>query len=171
MSGKKKPAGKQIALCLLLTAAVDGLGVLLVTLLAVKGIVGEDRVPQALGALAFCAAFAGGLPAGKGRLGPGGSLLNAGAFALLLILLCFGGWGEGIAVRGLILLALILLGGLLAALLCGKVGKRSNKRLVKSHKSCVPSEKAPSGGAALLFFGVVRYGKILRGIDTTSCVK
>ena len=121
MSGKKKPAGKQIALCLLLTAAVDGLGVLLVTLLA-------------LGALAFCAAFAGGLPAGKGRLGPGGSLLNAGAFALLLILLCFGGWGEGIAVRGLILLALILLGGLLAALLCGKVGKRSNKRLVKSHK-------------------------------------
>lgn len=111
MSGKKKPAGKQIALCLLLTAAVDGLGVLLVTLLAVKGIVGEDRVPQALGALAFCAAF-----------------------ALLLILLCFGGWGEGIAVRGLILLALILLGGLLAALLCGKVGKRSNKRLVKSHK-------------------------------------
>ena len=110
MSGKKKPAGKQIALCLLLTAAVDGLGVLLVTLLAVKGIVGEDRVPQALGALAFCAAFAGGLPAGKGRLGPGGSLLNAGAFALLLILLCFGGWGEGIAVRGLILLALILLG-------------------------------------------------------------
>ena len=78
MSGKKKPAGKQIALCLLLTAAVDGLGVLLVTLLAVKGIVGEDRVPQALGALAFCAAFAGGLPAGKGRLGPGGGLLNAG---------------------------------------------------------------------------------------------
>ena len=110
MSGKKKPAGKQIALCLLLTAAVDGLGVLLVTLLAVKGIVGEDRVPQALGALAFCAAFAGGLPAGTGRLGPGGSLLNAGAFAL------------------------ILLGGLLAALLCGKVGKRPNKRLVKSHK-------------------------------------
>ena len=45
MSGKKKPAGKQIALCLLLTAAVDGLGVLLVTLLAVKGIVGEDRGP------------------------------------------------------------------------------------------------------------------------------
>lgn len=41
MSGKKKPAGKQIALCLLLTAAVDGLGVLLVTLLAVKGIVGR----------------------------------------------------------------------------------------------------------------------------------
>ncbi|MFR0769452.1 MAG: hypothetical protein ACLSHO_07555 [Dysosmobacter sp.] len=39
-------------------------------------------------------------------MGPGGSLLNAGAFALLLILLCFGGWGEGIAVRGLILLAL-----------------------------------------------------------------
>ena len=95
---------------------------------------GEDRVPQALGALAFCAAFAGGLPAGKGRLGPGGSLLNAGAFALLLLLLCFGGWGEGIAVRGLIRLALILLGGLLAALLCGKVGKRPNKRLVKSHK-------------------------------------
>ena len=37
MSGKKKPAGKQIALCLLLTAAVDGLGVLLVPLLVVWG--------------------------------------------------------------------------------------------------------------------------------------
>ena len=77
---KKKPAGKQIALCLLLTAAVDGLGVLLVTLLAVKGIVGEDRVPQALGALAFCAASPG-TSGREGRLGPGGSLLNAGAFA------------------------------------------------------------------------------------------
>ena len=133
MSGKKKPAGKQIALCLLLTAAVDGLGVLLVTLLAVKGIVGEDRVPQALGALAFCAAFAGGLPAGKGRLGPGGSLLNAGAFALLLILLCFGGWGEGIAVRGLILLALILLGGLLAAVqqAIGEISQKAAFRLKK----------------------------------------
>ena len=134
MSGKKKPAGKRIALCLLLSAAVDGLGVLLVTLLVVKGILGEDRVPQALGALAFCAAFVGGLPAGKGRLGPAGSLLNTGAFALVLLLLCFGGWGEGIAVRGLIRLALLLLGGLLAALLCGRVGKQPNKRLVKSHK-------------------------------------
>ena len=134
MSGKKKPAGKQIALCLLLTAAVDGLGVLLVTLLAVKGIVGEDRVPQALGALAFCAAFAGGLPAGKGRLGPGGSLLNAGAFALLLLLLFFPKSSDWPAVPRLIRLALILLGGLQSALLCGKVGKRPNKRLVKSHK-------------------------------------
>ena len=134
MSGKKKPAGKQIALCLLLTAAVDGLGVLLVTLLAVKGIVGEDRVPQALGAVGFCGAVAGVLRDVKGRRGAGGCVLNAGARALVLVLLWFGGWGEGIAVRGLILLALILLGGLLAALLCGKVGKRSNKRLVKSHK-------------------------------------
>ena len=87
MSGKKKPAGKQIALCLLLTAAVDGLGVLLVTLLAVKGIVGEDRVPQALGALAFCAAFAGGLPAGEAGSGresaERGGLRPASAFALL----------------------------------------------------------------------------------------
>ena len=33
-----------------------------------------------------------------------------------------------------VLLALLLLGGLLAALLCGRVGKRPNKRLVKSHK-------------------------------------
>ena len=79
-----------------------------------------------------------------GGISLAGELLNyllplpvpAGVYGLflLLLLLCFGGWGEGIAVRGLILLALILLGGLLAALLCGKVGKRSNKRLVKSHK-------------------------------------
>ncbi|MFR7893279.1 MAG: hypothetical protein ACLU38_03585 [Dysosmobacter sp.] len=158
-------------MCLLLTAAVDGLGVLLVTLLAVKGIMGEDRVPQALGALAFARPSARGLPAGKREAGSGresaerGGLRPASAFALLRRL------GRGDRGPGLILLALILLGGLLAALLCGKVGKRSNKRLVKSHKSCVPSEKAPSGGAALLFCGVVRYGKILRGIDTTSCVK
>lgn len=93
MSGKKKPAGKQIALCLLLTAAVDGLGVLLVTLLAVKGIVGEDRVPQALGALAFCAGLLRGLRRGtSGREGEAGSgrgsaerggLRPASAFALL----------------------------------------------------------------------------------------
>ena len=134
MPGKKKAAGKRIVLCLLLTAAVDGLGVLLVALLAVKGIVGENGIPQALGALAFCAAFAGGLPAGKGRLGPAGSLLNAGGFALVLLLICFGCWGGGISARGLIRLALILLGGLLAALLCGKTERRLNKRLVKSHK-------------------------------------
>ena len=121
-------------MCLLLTAAVDGLGVLLVTLLAVKGIVGEDRVPQALGALAFCAAFAGGTSGREGETGSGRESAECGGLRPASDLACFGGWGEGIAVRGLILLALILLGGLLAALLCGKVGKRSNKRLVKSHK-------------------------------------
>ena len=46
MSGKKKPAGKQIALCLLLTAAVDGLGVLLVTLLAAAALAVFVFVPQ-----------------------------------------------------------------------------------------------------------------------------
>lgn len=171
MSGKKKPAGKQIALCLLLTAAVDGLGVLLVTLLAVKGSWGRPG-PAGAGALPSARPSPGDFRQGRGGWVRAGSLLNAGAFALLLLLLCFGGWGEGIAVRGLIRLALILLGGLLAALLCGKVGKRPNKRLVKSHKKAAfRLEKAPSGGAALLFCGVVRYGKILRGIDTTSCVK
>ena len=88
MSGKKKPAGKQIALCLLLTAAVDGLGVLLVTLLAVKGIVGEDRVPQALGA-GLLRGLRRGTSGREGEAGSGresaecGGLRPASAFALL----------------------------------------------------------------------------------------
>ena len=171
MSGKKKSAGKQIALCLLLTAAVDGLGVLLVTLLAVKGIVGEDRVPQALGALAFCAAFAGGLPAGKGRLGPGGSAecggLRPASDLALLRRLGRGDRGPGADPAG----------SDPAGRAAGGAALRKGGEAVQqaigeiSQKAAFPSEKAPSGGAALLFFGVVRYGKILRGIDTTSCVK
>lgn len=89
MSGKKKPAGKQIALCLLLTAAVDGLGVLLVTLLAVKGIVGEDRVPQALGGAGILRSFRRGTSGRKGEAGSGresaecGGLRPASDLALL----------------------------------------------------------------------------------------
>lgn len=135
MSGKKASAWKDFMFGLLLTAAVYAAGVLLVTLLTVQGVLKEERIAQLLGGLALCASFAGGIPAGKGRLGAGGSLLNAGAFALLLLLLCFGCWGEGVAVRGLIQLALILLGGALAALLCRKARKRTKKRLVKTHKN------------------------------------
>ena len=133
MSGKKKPAGKRIALCLLLSAAVDGLGVLLVTLLTVRGAVGEGGGLPLLAGAALCAAFTGGMIAGGGGAGAAGALLHTGLFGVLLVLICFGAW-EGVTIHGLILLAMVLLGGLLSGAVRGKVGKRRRKGLVKSHK-------------------------------------
>lgn len=172
MSGKKKPAGKQIALCLLLTAAVDGLGVLLVTLLAVKGIVGEDRVPQALGALAFCAAFAGGLPAGKGRLGPGGSLLNAGAFCTASAFALLRRLGRGDRGPGADPAGSDPAGRAAGGAALRKGGEAVQQAIGEiSQKAAFRLKKRRPVGRRSFFCGVVRYGKILRGIDTTSCVK
>ena len=85
MSGKKKSAGKQIALCLLLTAAVDGLGVLLVTLLAVKG----GQGPAGAGGAGLLRGLRRGTSGREGETGSGresaecGGLRPASAFALL----------------------------------------------------------------------------------------
>ena len=133
MAGKKTMGWRQVLLGLAVTAAVDLAGVLLTTLLVIRGTVGEGSEVPLLAGAALCAAFAGGLAAGSGGAGGTGALLNAGVFGGLLVLICFSAW-EGITVHGLILLAMVLLGGMLAGAVRRKVGKRPGKRLVKSHK-------------------------------------
>ena len=86
-----------------------------------------------LAGAALCAAFTGGMIAGGGGADAAGALLHTGLFGVLLVLICFGAW-EGVTIHGLILLAMVLLGGLLSGAVRGKVGKRRRKGLVKSHK-------------------------------------
>lgn len=133
MSAKKAATWKALLLSLLLTALVYGGGALLITLLTVQGTVGEERTFPLLAALAVVSALLGGTAAGKGRLGARGCLLNAVLFGGALVAVGLGGWDE-ITASGLILLGMLLTGGALAALICGKVGKQPGKRLVKTHK-------------------------------------
>ena len=134
MSGKKMMGWNRTLLGLAVTAAADLAGILLVTLLTVRGTVGEGSAFPLLAGTALCASFAGGLTAGGGGAGGAASaLLNAGLFAALLVLVCFGIW-DGVTVHGLILLAMVLLGGVLSGAVRGKVGKRRKKRLVKTNK-------------------------------------
>ena len=130
MSGKKTMGWRSILLGLAAAMAVDLLGVLLVTLLTVRGAVGEGSGLPLLAGAALCAAFTGGMITGGGGAG---ALLHTGLFGVLLVLICFGAW-EGVTIHGLILLAMVLLGGLLSGAVRGKVGKRRRKGLVKSHK-------------------------------------
>ena len=133
MSGKKTMGWKSILLGLAAAMTVDLLGVLLVTLLTVRGAVGEGSGFPLLAVAALCAAFTGGMIAGGGGVDAAGALLHTGLFGVLLVLICFGAW-EGVTIHGLILLAMVLLGGLLSGAVRGKVGKRRRKGLVKSHK-------------------------------------
>lgn len=133
MSGKKTMGWRSILLGLAAAMAVDLLGVLLVTLLTVRGAVGEGSGFPLLAGAALCAAFTGGMIAGGGGAGAAGALLHTGLFGVLLVLICFGAW-EGVTIHGLILLAMVLLGGLLSGAVRGKVGERRRKGLVKSHK-------------------------------------
>ena len=133
MSGKKSMRWKNVLLGLAAAMAVDLLGVLLAALLVIRGVVGEGSGFPLLAGAALCAAFAGGMIAGGGGAGAAGALLHTGIFGILLVLICFSAW-EGVTVHGLILLAMVLLGGLLSGAVRGKVGKRRRKGLVKSHK-------------------------------------
>ena len=133
MSGKKTMGWRSILLGLAAAMAVDLLGVLLVTLLTVRGAVGEGSGFPLLAGAALCAAFTGGMIAGGGGAGATGALLHTGLFGVLLVLICFVAW-EGVTIHGLILLAMVLLGGLLSGAVRGKVGKHRRKGLVKSHK-------------------------------------
>ena len=133
MSGKKTMGWRSILLGLAAAMAVVLLGVLLVTLLTVRGAVGEGSGLPLLAGAALCAAFTGGMIAGGGGVGAAGALLHTGLFGVLLVLICFGAW-EGVTIHGLILLAMVLLGGLLSGAVRGKVGKRRRKGLVKAHK-------------------------------------
>lgn len=118
---------------LAVTAAVDMAGVLLVTLLTVRGITGEGRAVPLLAAAALAASFIGGGVAGTGTMGAAGALTNSALFGVALVLLGYGVW-DGVAACGLPVLAAVLLGGLLSWLSGRKVGKRPGKRLVKSNK-------------------------------------
>ena len=134
MSKKKLPVWKSLILGLGLSLAVEAAGVLLAALLILRGQMTEEHLLPFLCCLALLAALLGGVAAGwRGAAGGRGSLLNAGVFATLLAALCLGS-GEEIAGHGWLLLGMILAGGLLGALLCGKVGERRGKRLVKSNK-------------------------------------
>ena len=133
MSGKKTMGWRSILLGLAAAMTVDLLGVLLVTLLTVRGAVGEGSGLPLLAGAALCAAFTGGMIAGGGGADAAGALLHTGLFGVLLVLICFGAW-EGVTIHGLILLAMVLLGGLLSGAVRGKVGKHRKKRLVKTNK-------------------------------------
>ena len=119
MSGKKRPVWGILLLGLAVTAAVDMAGVLLVTLLTVRGMIGEERAVRLL--------------AKTGKLGVAGALVNSALFGVLLVLLGYGIW-DGVTVQGLPVLVMVLLGGFLSWLAGRKVGKRPGKRLVKSNK-------------------------------------
>lgn len=111
------------------TAALYAAGVLLLTLLTVRGMIGEEQVPLAMTLPALCAALGGGLAAGSQR----GSLINTGLFGGVLVLLGLGVW-DAVTPKGLLVLAAALLGGVLAAALRGRKGRRGGSRLVKSNK-------------------------------------
>jgi len=134
MPGKNKSAWKGLLTGLLVTAVVNFAGILLTTLLVMRGTLGEEQTFPLLAAAALFSAFCGGLAVGRGTLGFGGACLNAGGFCLLLIMICLSTWDEMITSRGLLILAMVLAGGLLSGAVCGKSGKRQRKRFVKSTK-------------------------------------
>lgn len=134
MSGKKKAAStwKLALLGLSVTAAVELAGCLLTALLAVRGVLPEERLLPPLAVTALCASLLGGLATGKGR--PTAALLNAALFGGLLVLVGYGVW-DCVSPRGLLLLGMVTAGGVAAAVLRGKVGKRHGKRLVRFNKN------------------------------------
>ncbi len=136
MSEKRPLQWKGILLSLCLTLALYGGGILLLTLLTVRGVLGEEQLFLTLAIGAACASLIGGMMAGK-RVGAAGSLLNAGLTVVVLLLLCLLNW-EGPTGKGIILLGAVLLGGVLAALPNRGRKKRSGKRLVKSNKKKRP---------------------------------
>ena len=134
MPGKNKSAWKGILTGLLVTAGVNFAGILLTTLLVMRGTLGEEYAFPLLAAAALVSAFCGGLTVGRGKLGLGGACLNAGGFCLLLIVICLSTWDEMITSRGLLILAMALAGGLLSGAVCGKSRKQRRKQFVKSTK-------------------------------------
>ena len=104
--------------------------VLLLALLAVRGILGEGGTFPAIAAACGASALAGGLvcvrEAPVGRLP--GALLCAAGFAAVLAAGCLLCWEGGVTLRGLVLLGCLLAGGLLAAATGGKRGRRVKGR-------------------------------------------
>lgn len=134
MPGKKTSAWRSWLLGLITTVLLYLSGTLVTALLVVQGTVGEERIFLMVAVFALLSSFIGGLTAGRGKAGSRGSLLCVLFFCLFLLLVCLGLW-EGITRRGLILLVPALSGGVAAALVCRKVGKRPGRQLVKFHKN------------------------------------
>ena len=136
MPGKNKSAWKGLLTGLLVTAVVNFAGILLTTLLVMRGTLGEEQTFPLLAAAALFSAFCGGLAVGRGTLGFGGACLNAGGFCLLLIMICLSTCDEMITSRGLLILAMVLAGGLLSGTVCGKAGS-----VRESDSSNLPKEQ------------------------------
>ena len=134
MPGKNKSAWKGLLTGLLVTAVVNFAGILLTTLLVMRGTLGEEQTFPLLAAAALFSAFCGGLAVGT--LGFGGACLNAGGFCLLLIMICLSTWDEMITSRGLLILAMVLAGGFCQALSVGKAGS-----VRESDSSNLPKEQ------------------------------
>lgn len=131
MAGKKRAVWQTQLTGLAVTAAVELIGCLLTALLAVRGVLPEERLTWALAAWVFCASLAGGLTAGRGR--PMGALLNGALLGALLLLTGYGVWGS-VSLHGPLLPSALAAGAVTAAVIQGKVGKRRGKRLVRFNK-------------------------------------
>ena len=107
------------------------LGLLLVlALLAVRGVLGEGGTFPAIAVSCGVSALAGGLVCVRGA--PIGrfpaALLCAAGFAAVLVAGCLLCWEEGVTVRGVELLGCLLAGSLLAGAAGGKRGRRVKSR-------------------------------------------
>ena len=102
----------------------------LLTLLAVRGVLGEGGIFPTIAVACGVSALTGGLVcvwnAPMDRLPA--ALLCAFGFAVILSLACLLCWEGGITVRGLVLLGCLMAGGLLAGAIGGRRGRRVKGR-------------------------------------------
>lgn len=131
--GKKQaPNGLVFLKGLLLSLGTYLLGQLLVTLLVVKGAIGEESVFPAAAIFCFLSALAGGALCARrpmwGRLPS--AMLCAALFAAVLAAIGILCWGEGITWTGHggILILCALTGGLTAGILGGGHKRRKKRK-------------------------------------------
>lgn len=105
-------------------------GVLLLALLAVKGVVPERAAFPVVAVLCLLGALSGGgVTARRTPWGPlPAALLNTALFAAVLLVVGLACWPDGIGGRGVILLLCALGGGLAAGLLGGRRGRRRKRK-------------------------------------------
>lgn len=132
-NGRKQPAAWPVfGRGILLSLASYLVLLLLLTLLLVKGALGEEGAFPMIAAACVISAMAGGLLCA--RSGPWGTLpcamVSVAGFAAVLAALGMLCWAEGVtwAGRGGVLLLCALGGGLLAGLLGGKRGRRVKRK-------------------------------------------
>lgn len=130
---KQSPNGLVFLKGLLLSLGIYLLGQLLVTLLAVKGVLGEEGMFPAVAALCLLAALAGGILCARrpvwGALPS--AMVCAALFAAVLAAVGILCWEDGIAWTGQggILMLCALTGGLAAGLLGGRHGKKKRRKI------------------------------------------